>query len=1068
MNATDEKKERPGILIVDDEVTVLHSINRILDADVYEVFMASSAEEGFAVLKRAPVQVVMADYRMPGTDGVKFLKEVCRQWPETIRMILSGYADIQSVIDAVNEGQIFKFITKPWNNEDLRITIGRAVERYELQRNNSQLVADLRRSLDKLQESKLLYQTLTDKSFAGVYVLRDGRFKYINDKTADYVGYTVEELLDKPAGDLVYPEDREIAVRQANDIIKGRRKEPHEFRVVTKDGRIRWLIETLVPITYEGGFAVLGNCMDITSQKETEKKLRDSEQALKGIIEGSPIPTFVVGRDLKVLFWNKTLEILSGISAGEVVGTRDQWRAFYSEPRPCMADLIIEGNKEKFAEYYGGISTELPLVENAYEATDFFPSLGESGRWLRFTAAPIENAAGELTGALQTLEDVTFLKNYEAQLAQQIVFEQKLLDAIPLPVFYKDRKGIYIGCNSAYEKFIKIPRGKIIGRSVFDIAPPKLAAVYHAKDEDLFNNPGTQAYESRVIDSSRRVHEIVFQKATFTDPEGNVAGLIGAIFDITELKNLEKKLRESEELHRSISEKSFAGIYIVQDGIFKFANAMAASYAGYKSEEIIGKSSNELVYSEDREMQNRNARDMLKGIRKDPYEFRIVSKDGQLKWLIEMVSPITYEGRPAILGNCMDISPQQNAEMKMKESEERYRLITEQSFAGVYVVQDKIFKFINRTAAGYAGFTPDELEGRPSQAMLVHPDDRQTYTAQSSRMIKGIRKEPLEFRILTKDGQIRWIMETLAPIVYEGRPALLGNSMDITAQKQAEEELVSTMRQLEKAYEELAGIQANVMQQQKMASIGQLSAGIAHEINNPIGFISGNLGVLETYAGSLEKIIRIQDDLVRRTSPHESVAELEEARKKLKIDHILGDIYKLIEESVSGAERVKKIVKDLMTFSMTGDMEHKPDDINGAVTRIIDIMTSEFGKRISFKKSLEPLPPVRCNIGQISQVFMNIMNNAVQAIDGAGEIHVGSRVEGESIYIAVADTGRGIPEDILPRIFEPFFTTRDVGQGMGLGLSTAYEIIKKHKGDISVESKEGRGAAFTVQLPVTE
>ncbi len=1066
MNNTEEAKGRPRILIVDDDVTVLHSINRILDSDIYEVMTASSADEGFAVLKRCPVQVVMADYRMPGMDGVNFLTEVCRQWPETVRMVLSGYADIQSIIDAINEGQVYKFITKPWNNEDLRITIGRAVERYELQRKNEQLVTDLKKSLDKLQESKLLYQTLTDKSFAGVYVLRDGKFKYINDKTADYVGYTVEELIDKPADDLVYPEDKETAVRQANDILRGRRQEPHEFRVVTKDGRIRWLIETLVPITYEGGFAVLGNCMDITFQKETEKKLRDSEQALKSIIEGSSIPTFVIGRELKVIFWNKALEKLSGIKAEEVVGTSDHWRAFYRESNPCMADLIINGNVDEFTERYGGSLKAFPLIEDAYESTDFFPSLGESGRWLHLTAAPVRNATGELIGAMETLEDVTDLKLYEGQLAQQIVFEQKLLDAIPQPVFYKDINGIYIGCNAAYEKFINMPRAKIIGRSVFDIAPKKLADVYHAKDEELFSNPGTQTYESRVIDSTRRVHDIIFQKATFTDPEGNIAGLIGAIFDITEQKSLERKLLESEELHRSISEKSFAGIYIVQDGVFKFANAMAASYSGYKPEEIIGKRSNEIVYGEDREMQNRSAIDMLKGIRKEPYEFRIVSKDGRLRWLIEMVSAITYEGRQAILGNCMDITPQQTAEMKMKESEERYRLLTEKSFAGVYIVQDRVFRYINAAAAGYAGFTSDELEGKPSQALLVHPDDLKSYSLQASRMLKGIRKEPLEFRILTKKGQIRWIMETLAPIVYEGRPAILGNSMDITAQKQAEEELVSTMKQLEKAYAELAGLQANVMHQQKMASIGQLSAGIAHEINNPIGFISGNLGVLETYAGNLEKIIRTQEDVIRRTSSHDSVTELETVHKKLKIDHILGDIYKLIEESVSGAERVKKIVKELMTFSMTRDMEHKPDDINGAVMRIIDIMISEFGKKISFKKNLETIPPVRCNIGQISQVFMNIMNNAVQAIEVTGEINVQSRSDGESVYIIIADNGCGIPENILPRIFEPFFTSRDVGQGMGLGLSTAYEIVKKHNGEITVNSEVGKGTTVTVRLPV--
>ncbi|MCX5827870.1 MAG: PAS domain S-box protein [Deltaproteobacteria bacterium] len=403
---------------------------------------------------------------------------------------------------------------------------------------------------------------------------------------------------------------------------------------------------------------------------------------------------------------------------------------------------------------------------------------------------------------------------------------------------------------------------------------------------------------------------------------------------------------------------------------------------------------------------------------------------------------------------------------KHEHAEQLYKNLTEQSFAGVYVVQDGVFKLINDNAASYAGYTAAELRGKPSNIMLVHPDDREDHARKSSEMLKGKRKDPYRFRILTKDGQIRWIMETLVSIQYDGHPAILGNSMDITSQKQMEEQLVSTLNQLEKAYGDLASVQAKIIQQQKMASIGQLSAGIAHEINNPMGFILGNLGVLEIYARNIESIINIQRDFLSYSSTPERLKDVESEWKRLKIDRILGDIHKLIRESVAGADRIKKIVADLMRFSMSDELEHKPDDINAGLLSVLSMLKNDILKEATLIEDWGQLPLTRCNIGQLSQAFMGIMKNAAQAVGRKGEIRVATRQENNLIVVSISDTGVGIPDDLKERIFEPFFTTREVGQGMGLGLSTAYDIIKKHNGEITLESAVGKGSTFTIRIPV--
>jgi two-component system NtrC family sensor kinase len=274
--------------------------------------------------------------------------------------------------------------------------------------------------------------------------------------------------------------------------------------------------------------------------------------------------------------------------------------------------------------------------------------------------------------------------------------------------------------------------------------------------------------------------------------------------------------------------------------------------------------------------------------------------------------------------------------------------------------------------------------------------------------------------------------------------------------------------ELEKANANLKATQAKIVQQEKMASIGQLAAGVAHEINNPMGFISSNLGTLGKYLERLDGFMQAQSELLEMVTDDGSSAGIREKRKALKIDYILDDSKDLIKESLDGAERVRTIVQNLKSFSRVDEAECKMADINECILSTINIVWNELKYKASLVKELEDIPPTRCHPQQINQVIMNLLVNAAHAIEAQGEITVRTWHENGFISVSVKDTGCGMTPEVMNRIFEPFYTTKEVGKGTGLGLSITYDIIKGHNGEICVESEPGRGTVFTVSLPIVE
>lgn len=282
--------------------------------------------------------------------------------------------------------------------------------------------------------------------------------------------------------------------------------------------------------------------------------------------------------------------------------------------------------------------------------------------------------------------------------------------------------------------------------------------------------------------------------------------------------------------------------------------------------------------------------------------------------------------------------------------------------------------------------------------------------------------------------------------------------MELLERKRAEDAL-------ELAYSELKQTQSQLLQREKMASIGQLAAGVAHEINNPMGFISSNIRSLGKYAGKMVDFFTQQDGVIKGLESNDQIRKLAELRKQLKIDYILDDFNQIIEESLEGAERVQAIINNLKNFSRIDSVGKSGVNLNDCIESTLNMVWNEIKYKATVEKDYGDLPQITCFPQQLNQVFMNLLVNASQAIESQGVITIRTWAGEGGVRVSIADTGDGIESDKLGRIFEPFFTTKEVGKGTGLGLSISYDIVKKHRGEIAVQSEPGKGTVFTISLP---
>ncbi len=543
-------------------------------------------------------------------------------------------------------------------------------------------ITDKKRAEEAMRTSEENYRRSLDDSPLGVRIVtEEGETIYANQTILNIYGYeSIEELKTTPANKRYTKESyAEFQIRRE----KRKRGDyvPTEYAIsiVRKNGEVLHLQNYRKEIIWNGKKQDQVIYQDITERKWAEEALRESEKKLSSIVQGLSIPAFVIGKDHNVLYWNLALEKLSKISAAKVVSTNQHWRAFYAQARPCMADLLVDEFIDKIPQWYEGKYVKSSLIDGAYEATDFFPTLGEKGRWLRFTVAVIRDSHGYLVGAVETIEDVT------------------------------------------------------------------------------------------------------------------------------ERKQAEDALRESEERYKNFVDKSFAGVYVVQDGLFMFLNDNAASFSGYKSEELIGRQSDSIVHPADRGIIGGKAKKMLNGEDTSPYEFRIVTKDGQIRWIMETVTSIQYNGRKAILGNSMDITERKRAEEAMRASEAEYRLLADHMRDTVWLMDMNLkTTYCSPSVQKSRGYTVAEIEQMPLDQHLT-PASLELMLETFGEEMARVQADPtysflrtLELEFYRKDGPTVWTEITFSLIKDEsGNPLyFLCEGRDINERKRAEEALRESEKRL--------------------------------------------------------------------------------------------------------------------------------------------------------------------------------------------------------------------------------------------------------------------------------
>jgi len=566
--------------------------------------------------------------------------------------------------------------------------------------------------------------------------------------------------------------------------------------------------------------------------------------------------------------------------------------------------------------------------------------------------------------------------------------------------------------NRSAEKTEQIDRKDLIGKSVEEVFPGVREFGLFGVFQRVWKTGRPEHYPRRQYKDDRI--EGWRENYVYKLPGGEIVAIYD---DVTDQKKAEEALIKSEELYRELVENINDIVFSLDlNGSFTYVSPVVEQVLGYKPSGIIGHLFHDYIYKEDLPGLLDSFKDVIKGVIY-PNEFRVRMKGGGLRWIRSSSRPIRVKDEVVgIRGVASDVT-------ERREAEELYRTLAEGSQIASYIVQDRRIRFASAHLSAYSGYTSEDLIGQEILP-FVHPEDRAAVREKAVRMLKGESAVPYEYRIIDRSGRIRCLLETVSSVMYRGRRATLGSTMEITEQVRVRTELEKTRDML--------------IQAEKLAAVGELSAGVAHEIMNPLNIVSMRLQLLEM------------------TEP---------LSDKLK------DAFLVAHAQI---ERITKITQDLSQFSRITVKHVSAVDLR-EVMEAVFALTAPRQKieSVVLDFRYDPdIPVLPLDRFRMEQVFLNLINNAVDAMRGAKEkvlrvqASLVSSDGGRRVRISFSDSGAGIPGEILLRIFDPFFTTKEAGKGTGLGLSICYGIIKDHEGRIWAEHNDGGGATVFIELPI--
>jgi two-component system, NtrC family, sensor kinase len=460
-------------------------------------------------------------------------------------------------------------------------------------------------------------------------------------------------------------------------------------------------------------------------------------------------------------------------------------------------------------------------------------------------------------------------------------------------------------------------------------------------------------------------------------------------------------------------------------------------------------------------------------------------ESGKRFYFQSALTRVEYQGAYGVIGVIRDITRQKEIELFYRELELSFRALTNSANYGIISInENKVIEYSNPAASAIAGYTEDELYGNPVDKIFFAPgefysflelyikdkffnkDFDKSYNHISEIPVKKKNNEKISTEITISSYEIFNVVHFVILI------------QDITIRKNAETELLNSKEQLkiqnknlEDALSSLQKVQDQLIHSEKMASIGQLTTGIAHEINNPLAFVSSNINRLNEYFNDINLILdkwRLFGKSVFNDNENSKLTELIEMEKQIDLEFMRQDFNDLIKYNTNGIERIKSIVQQLRGFSYSEEENISEENINTVMEETLSLVWNEIKFKVEIIQNYGDLSPVECNVGEMKQVFVNLLINAVNSVKEKGQIIIDTFSLKDYVFIRISDNGCGIPPEHINRIFDPFFTTKPLNKGTGLGLWICMSIVKKHDGVINVTSELGKGSTFELKLPLKQ
>ncbi len=860
------------------------------------------------------------------------------------------------------------------------------------------------------------------------------------------------------------------------------------------------------------------------------------------VLDSVPDPVFVKDPQQRIVWLNQACCDFMKRDRADVLGKSDydffpaeEAQVFGEQDRWVFQTGITHENEEHFTDELGlthMISTRKALLED------------ETGdRFVVGTIRDITTHTQQLEQTNISLQaEIADRQQVEAELFKREEFLSSIYDGVEHVVFVINvlDRGVfrYAGCNQATQRLLGIDVKDMLDRTPEQWLGKEVGKQIQQRYRRCVKVGEPLTYEERLVFNGRTVWAL-----TTLNPIRNAAGkiyrLVGTSINITDRQRVEEALRQSEKRFQKLATNLPGMLYqftLRPDGSMSMPYVSSGCYELYEMtpEQIYANSDRmfEAIHPEDRPLLEKAIADSIATLQPFQWEGRRLMASGKLKWIQAASRPerqadgtIVWDGlmmdvtrlkqaeaalqqlneelelrvaqrtqqlQQAIQELEAEAEERQAAEAALLDSEEKFRMVYEYTKDAIMLLDEG--RFIDGNPAALNLFGCSDLQQIVGKTPIDFSPAQQPNGQNSKRLaIRYIQQAfevgftNFEWQHCRLDGSLFFAEATLVSIEVSGKVRLLVVLRDITDRKQSEEALRHSEAQLrqqaqdlEHTLHELKRTQAQLVQSEKMSSLGQLVAGVAHEINNPISFVYGNLIHATDYVRDLLEVI----DLYERYYP-QTIPALQERIDEIELDFLRLDLPKLLASMKVGAERIREIVRSLRIFSRLDEADNKEVDLHEGLESTLMILQTRLKATadrpdIQVIKDYGQLPPIQCYAGQFNQVLMNLLGNAIDAIEeslASGQkrktklpphIQISTTVrDGKWAEICIADNGLGIPEAVRDRLFDPFFTTKAIGKGTGLGLSIAHQVIvDKHGGRLEYRSTVGEGTEFIVLLPL--